>query len=258
MSKEYYFYQKLPASISEWNPNQTICLYMKFGYFIKMLENKQFWVNSKCKFDDTDESNKNLKYCLKFAIANQPVDNDELEKHQKEVHEFLESYKELKYLPTSCWTYDMQENNLMWRSFTADDGVRLRTKLSSFIEAVDTDGYDIICGFIQYLIYYKKLELEVGLFSKNTSYVDEREFRIYFVPKTEDKLNDIRNDKQILLHIENPVDVFEQIVLSPYIENKKEVRSFLVERCNISPKKIKESVIRVKNKKPLNLAECKE
>ncbi len=194
MSKE-----KSPWILNQILPKETpICRYMGFDVFLQILSGK-FFVPRKMRFLDARESGKiSMKYRFAFGSANEN-DKEQIdtldEDRQCQINQYIENLIQSKYLLTSCWTIDNGEDYLMWKSYTTDIGVCVRTTIKDLLESIDYDkeSYVPICSPIIYGNVSIQKEFLESIFTKDKYYISEKEVRIYFAPKSELNNADLKN-----------------------------------------------------------------
>lgn len=185
MSKE-----KSPWILNQILPKETpICRYMGFDVFLQILSGK-FFVPRKMRFLDARESGKiSMKYRFAFGSANEN-DKEQIdtldEDRQCQINQYIENLIQSKYLLTSCWTIDNGEDYLMWKSYTTDIGVCVRTTINDLLESIDyeKESYVPICSPMIYGNVSIQKEFLESVFTKDKYYISEKEIRIYFVPKS--------------------------------------------------------------------------
>lgn len=176
----YYYNEQFPEGVTEWNPYLSINRYMDLDYLTYMLDRNIFYVNSKCQFDDKNETVLPIRDTFPIHVCGERITNEKRKKEFEEWQKRRREYKDENYMPTSCWTYNTNENILMWKAYTSRMGVRIKTTLNKLLSALNAEEYDIVCGYIDYGRYSSPKYLEDCMFTKIKPYSDEREFRIYF------------------------------------------------------------------------------
>lgn len=221
-SKLYYCYYRLLDTMDNFNQNAYIFRYMEFEHLISMLEKKTFYVAKKRLFPDPNESRLPLRSAFSMRGVGQIVNEEQSIRESIEWHNKKELYIKYSHLPTSCWTYQEKDNYLMWKSYTSSIGVRVKTTIGKLIESLDTEGYDILCGYMHYDGYgYGNIKkIHDCLFSKEKMYADEREFRFYFNPINVETEKHLLENDYVELKIYNSVNLFDEIIISPTVNTK--------------------------------------
>lgn len=197
VTRMYYYYKDFPKGMTEWNPDLTIYRYMDLDYLTYMLDTKTFFVNSKCKYEDKNESTLPIHGTFPIHVYGEKITEEKRKQEIKEWQKRRKEYKDENYMPTSCWTYSTNENILMWKAYTSRMGVRIKTTLNKLLYALNADDYEIVCGYINYGEYSFPKCLEDCMFTKTKPYSDEREFRVYFQPKDKSLTNKIKQEHSI-------------------------------------------------------------
>lgn len=230
--KGYYYYKKIPDSQTEWDQFKEIYQYMKLDYFFALLFSNKFYVNSRNKFDDKNEKSLPLIETLGFTVVGIDVSKEQIEKDYKWREERRLKYKDLGFLPTSCWTYNDDESNLMWNAYTSEFGVRIKTNINVLLDNLNYDGYEVYCGFIHYHGYKNNKDYKDDLFSKTLMYSDEKEFRFYFNPIDKENEIKIKKEGHINLDVSSISDMIIEVSLSPSIRSSNEIKQFVEWVCD--------------------------
>lgn len=193
-----------------------IAKYTELEHLLSILENNKFFVNRRYKFEDCKESELSLfEYGPFYEFYSRPSE-EQLESNHKASIEQLQNHSLQSIIPTSCWTYRVQESYLMWKAYTNQCGVMIRSTIDKFIQAIDYTGYDLICIPIEYGGYHYSPN-GTTLNCKDSFYSDERELRFYFD-------SDLENTKVENDYIElpvNPKELITDIVISPFVNQKE-------------------------------------
>ena len=222
----------MPDNQTEWNQFKELYKYMKLDYFFALLFCNKFYVNSRNKFDDKNEKCLPLIETFGFLPVGIEVSKEQIKDNYKLGENRREKYKDLGFLPTSCWTYNENESNLMWSAYTSEFGVRIKTNINVFLDNLNYNGYEVYCGFMRYHGYMSNKECEDDLFSKTSLYSDEKEFRFYFLPINEEKENRVRKEGYVKLDISNVCNMITEVSLSLSIRNNHEIRKFVERVCD--------------------------
>ncbi|MBO5443841.1 MAG: hypothetical protein J5995_00625 [Muribaculaceae bacterium] len=222
---------------SEVNPEEPICQYLDLDFLLKLLSTKTYFVKFKGNFPDVHESELPLKDMFPIYCANYNPDKDKVKQDICIMSDKLEKYRHTSTIPTSCWTLRDAESSLMWHNYTTKLGACIKSTVSNFISAIDFTEYDLLYGKIAYHGYH--FYQESFLFSKDSSYADEKELRFYFIPKN--GTDTVKKTNGISLMVK-PDELIEEIILSPHIEPRaaSELCIILTEKYGIKvrPSKI--------------------
>ena len=169
------------------NKDTMICRYINFDVFLQLLYGKMY-VPRRRNFLDVRESGRiPLKYRFAFGIigGDYQGSQDIVKSKQQAIGNHVQILKQSSLLLTSCWALDNGENYLMWKSYTSQIGVCVKTTIGKLINHIDyeKDGFLPICSTMFYQDVYQQQELLEAVFSKDKFYISEDEVRIYFVPK---------------------------------------------------------------------------
>lgn len=127
--------------------------------------------------------------------------------------------QEIKNWFTLCFSEELQERASFWNAFTRGSyGVLVETRLIDFISAIDITNFNLYIGKIKYRDNVATHDLVDFAFTKETPYRDEKEIRIYLLPKTgklEWAYEDGRSRYKMNFNFTPPI--FTKITLSPYI-----------------------------------------
>ena len=120
---------------------------------------------------------------------------------------------------TLCFSQELNERASFWNAFTKGvNGVFVKTKLIDFISAIDTTGFNVYIGKIKYSNSTSTHDFLDFAFTKETPYRDEKEIRIYLLPKSgelDGNFEDIRSRYEMKFNFKP--QIFSKITLSPYI-----------------------------------------
>ena len=185
---------------------------MDLDKFLSMLVTNKLYVARKENFSNIDNQECSLPLKRLFAIqcVGDNVTTHDISSRSRFCKNLFEEYKESKKLLTSCWSLRETDNYLMWKSYTSGIAVCIKTTIEQFIESIQTNDYQVICGKIEYG-GYRSNNIEDLLFSKRPYYSNEEEFRFYFYREG----NGYDSDHIFLpISIENMI---YEVVLSPFI-----------------------------------------
>lgn len=240
-----FFSEEDYALIKGIHISKKICLirpvfkYMKISYLLDLLKSNRLYVSSRKKFEDVNEHGikLGLKGSFCFNIEPQKLKQEEYNKKNKLKREFICS------CGISCWTYDTDieedyssENYLMWKNYTGESGVRIKTTCSNLISSLEhPPNLEIILGDVQYstkdIASYQAKE---AIFTKREFYRDEREMRLCMLSDTE----------YTLLHA-RPEILIKEITISPFMpfEERQMLKGHLEQTYQWLKGKIKYSKI---------------
>ncbi len=207
-----YFYLKKGL-----DAETVIFQYMDLDYLLCLLEKNEYFINRKSTFEDKREKELPIRSIFSFQAVGgevsvpKQIDNDVDATLKK-----MEIFKELKHLPTSCWTKgslaNKSEDILMWKSFTCKIGACIKSTIHNFISSFKTNEYEIWCGDIAYNSFSPSQTLIESLYTKEQAFYSEQEIRFYFASE-----NDNSNcSNHISLNV-NPLVMIDEIILSPFI-----------------------------------------
>lgn len=179
--------------------------YMDLDYLFRLLEKKEYYVQSKEGFIDVDEK----RISLKWLIGLSDYESD---------YKKGERYREMSKMLTSCWTCARKESYLMWKSYTKKMGVCFVSTIQSVVDSFRNndsfkiDDYNIWTARMDYKSYYYSSQPEDYLHVKSVTYSDEDEIRFYF----DKKGNSNEDEKEIFIPIDYKT-MIKRIILSPFI-----------------------------------------
>ncbi len=118
-----------------------------------------------------------------------------------------------------CFSEELQERASFWNAFTKGvDSVFVKIKLDDFISAIDTTNFNLYIGKIKYRESISTHDLVDFAFTKETPYRDEKEIRIYLLPKSgELKWEYEDNRSRYKMNFNFKPQIFSKITLSPFI-----------------------------------------
>ena len=196
----------------------NICQYMRLDYLIKLLETKKYYIKRRRTFEDANESYRNNKLAFPF----QQVGNNSPQQVGSEKR--IIPYSNIINCPTACWAKYEHENFLMWKSYSSEVGVCIKTTVHRFISSLDINlGINenenkVLCGSMDYKQNVVPSTIEdCQLFVKDIVYENEEEYRFYFLLATD---TSIKNEEK---GIYVPVDInlmIDEILLSPFISKE--------------------------------------
>lgn len=203
-----YYYR-----LEDGNNDKSICQYMRLDYLIQFLETGNYFVKRRKNFQDANEAYENKKLAFGYSAVGEQ--NSLL----SPVQERLIPYMNIVNCPTSCWSMNSYESFLMWKSYSTEMGACIKTTIHNFISSIKIDlsinnrDNKVLCGSMSYLNKIMPSTIEEDqLFNKDIVYAEEKEFRFYFILKS-DKDKDTNG-----IHI--PVDanvMIDEVLLSPFI-----------------------------------------
>lgn len=122
-------------------------------------------------------------------------------------------------LLTSCWSYNLCEDILMWKAYKAS--VRIKVTVQKLLDAINDDCVkQVICDQIIYKDEHPCYSVKDAMFYKECSYHNEQEIRFYF-------------DKTIncckLIHI-NADNLVDEVIVSPFISRETNLLIEFVKR----------------------------
>ena len=243
---------------NEIDVNCSICRYMDFDVFLSLLSG-DFYVPRRLCFMDIRESGIVSKY-QRFAFASYNGKSELALENQKRLEGILQNYKSSKLLFTSCWSGDIDENFLMWKSYTSRVGICVRTTIQNFLDAIE-DSYNkylVICSPMAYQNTNNSNILVKNIFCKEKYYSSEKEIRFYFIPIGEEITNSMNLDinqinralsdyineeeqrlrepnyKNYHIYKVNPKRLIKSVVLSPFLRTNSviNIKKILLERFN--------------------------
>lgn len=250
--RHHYWYMDVPYyrlkdnyESGEWDSSLLLCKYMKMDYFLDMLKTRTLFVGQKCSFDDLSEQNLSFKDCPVFYLANSKVSDSKLEQDQKIKEELCNQYHAYSALPASCWTHDVTENVFMWTVYADKYGVRIKTTLKKILDNLELEEYQVVCDKMIYRTNYPRTKVENLMFYKRIFFRDEKEFRFYFVPQTYEAHCLLNVNERIKLKIRNPVDMIDEVMISPFIHHTSCISEYLTKQFMFHKNQIKKSQIKI-------------
>ncbi|MBR3109746.1 MAG: hypothetical protein IKH35_00975 [Prevotella sp.] len=232
----YYVY-------SHFEPDTKICMYLPCHYFLSDLDKGGLYFTKRKGFIDIRENE--LPIGILFPISAvgenvppQQVDNKETQRRI----ELFRKYSSCGELLTSCWTLREEENYFMWYVYSHKFGVRIMTTIERLVTSIRTNDYEVYCGKIMYSNRFDLNHLEPNLFTKQTYYSDEREFRFFLLP-TNDMVKEEDEDGSSIPLDWNALE--PEVLLSPFLaksclsEKLQELESRYNFLKNVKPSKIK-------------------
>lgn len=194
-----------------------------------------FSVRQKGNWIDKRESG-DFKAALYLSVANQPVDKQILDEHNK----FCKRIFDSKDMYASCWTMNETESMLMWQAYTMKGhGVLIESTIEDFVQSLNLPDFSVMCAPIRYNNkVYQGMDYYEVLFTKTPYYKDEREFRFYFEP----------NNKGCF-HI-NPEQMLKKVILNPFLNYQTcaTINNIIVSRYPFLKNKVCNSKISLNNK----------
>ena len=248
--KIYYIKENIKVEIT---PETCISRYMRLDHFLEMLDTNSYYVSRKNAFSDMRENQLPIKaYFTLYPVGGeQPyvVSEEIKKKNRKEKEQLFEDYKRTGTWLTSCWTLHNNEDYFMWEIYAKKYGVRIQTTVGKLIQGLITDDYNIYCGAMSYHGYQDSKDYIDLAFSKDPFYINEREFRFYFLTDKEKIKEGEEKGRKFKLNTP-PHNIIEEISLSPYIlsAGRKELAEMLQCRYGFSPQHIQMSKIMIKEK----------
>lgn len=216
-----------------------ICRYLNLNHFIDMMESHLLYVNRRKAFYDVNE-----RY-IPFHWSGFLMPCGENSSPQPDRSQFWQDtskeYSRWANMPTICWTLTTQENYLMWKGYTEENGVCIISTIRKFITSIQ-DSKDfkkarctIRCGQMLYN-GFSTMDMENLPFWKGREFASENELRFYF---------EIADDTGKGNHIYIPFDhsiLINKLIISPFVLPRTAMA--LTEmlhnkyKINVSPSKI--------------------
>lgn len=216
-----------------------ICRYLSLNHFIDMMESRRLYVNRRKAFNDVNE-----RY-IPFHWSGFLMPCGENSYPQPDRSQFWQDtsneYSRWANIPTICWTLTTQENYLMWKGYTEENGVCIISTIRKFISSIqDSKDFQrekctIHCGQMLYN-GFSTMDMENLPFWKGREFVSENELRFYF-----EIADDTGTDNHIFIPIDRSVLV-NRLIISPFVRPKTSIA--LVEmlhgryKINVTPSKI--------------------
>lgn len=190
--------------------------YMRLDYFLALLKKNKYNVKQKGSFKDRNEQMPPFKSLFAIHAANENLSKDTIDTDEKRRQEILTNFQQSSTIPTSCWTLQNHENNLMWDVYASKIGVCLVSTIERFIKSLKCRNYEVICGKMK---YYNANHYSIDEhFWKTLPYISEDELRMYFV-ETLNGDNTLSSDVQknnIDLEVD-PAEMISEVIISPYV-----------------------------------------
>ena len=195
--------------------NMSVSRYMNIAELLGMM-NGNIYVPMRMAFSDKLEQglpNNLCSHCI--SVHGDKVTQKVVRKWNK----IKQNRIAMKNWFTLCFSEEVQERASFWNAFTKGvDGVLVETKLVDFISAIDTTNFNLYIGRIKYKDSISTHELEDFAFTKETPYRDEKEIRIYLLPKSGELDWNYENTKsRYEMKFNFKPQIFSKITLSPYI-----------------------------------------
>lgn len=223
--------------------NTPICRYTNYLNLLLLL-NESFNISLRKCFEDKLE-----KYSIfnSFVADLHPVGyhaTTEERNLSSSLHSELQNACDNMYV--SCWTYDIRENYLMWKSYTNhESGVRIKSTIKNIVDSIKDDNIDIYIGKINYSNCKINKDIQETLFYKQDYYKNEQEIRFYFKRRY---INTNSNEVSSCLFLKiDPYKFVREIILSPYTKytDAKKIADILISKHGYLKDKIKHSKIRI-------------
>ena len=213
--------------------------YLSLNHFIDMMESNRLYVNRRKAFNDVNERYIPFNwsgYLMPFG-ENTPPQPDRSQFWQETRNE----YSRWTNMPTICWTLTTEENYLMWKGYTEENGVCVVSTIRRFITSIQ-DSRDFqrekCTVHCRQMLYngFSTMDMENLPFWKGREFVSENELRFYF-----EIADDTGTDNHIFIPIDRSVLV-NRLIISPFVRPKTSIA--LVEmlqgryKINVTPSKI--------------------
>lgn len=217
----------------------VICRYLSLDYFIDMMECKRLYVNRRKAFHDVNE--RYIPFHWPGFLT--PVGENIPPQPDKRQYwaDIRNEYSRWVNMPTFCWTLTTEENYLMWKGYTENNGVCIVSTIRQFIASIqDSNNFQrakctVYCGQMLYNSF-STMDTENLPLWKAREFASENELRFYF---------EIDDDSFDGTHIFIPIDysvLISKLIISPFVCSKtaKALSEMLYNRykINVSPSKI--------------------
>lgn len=248
LQKIYYLKENTNIEIT---PGTRISQYMRLDYFLKILDTGSYHISRKKTFSDKGESQLPLNaYFTLYPVGGERpymVSEEIKDRNRKEKKQLFENYKGTGNWLTSCWTLYDNEDYFMWEIYAKKYGVRIQTTIDKLVQALNSEEYEIYCGAMSYHGYVGNNDLIDAAFSKDPFYVNEKEFRFYFL-KDGEKIKEGEGEGRKFKLNTPPNTMIERVSLSPYIfpAGRKELSDMLQKKWEFSNNQIQTSKIMIK------------
>lgn len=200
--------------------------YIPLEHFLQMLESGKYYVSCRGKFKDKLETKLEIRRNLAIQAVGENIPNQEcvIKKQMENLKHKSEEHSGFASIPTSCWTYQRQENMFMWDSYANKLGVRIESSIDNMISACDIDklNMDVLFVKMQYELDSPICNASDLLLTKHQAYRDEREIRAYFCHINQKDgeyyikiAEDDKKEGHVLIDIK-PEKMIRHVVLSPY------------------------------------------
>lgn len=225
-------------------PDTPIFHYMDLDYFIAMLASGTLYVKRKRAYSDVFESRLPYQKMFKLhsACEHTVSESDDFQ----EGIQLYDDFKKSGELLTSCWTWETEENYLMWNSYSSRIGVRIATTIDEFVCSFKQYDFNIWCGKMKYEDQNAGGPLIEQLFSKAYAYCDEREIRFYFFPLSLKNFPDLAEAKDSAKIKIDPSILISEVRLSPLIQPQAALKIKEILQSEYKIKKITTSKIKIR------------
>ena len=228
--------------------NKPISRYTSFSNLLLILSHKEFFVQAKKHFSDKIESfEEYVPFSSDFSVAGKELSESQIE----EGNLMRKECSETKNWFTSCWTMNIEESFLMWKSYAPDlFSVKIDTTIAKVLDGLDISEYKTYAANIHYRNRRTIINSTTDYaFFKYNYYKDENEFRFYFIPLTQQS-EEKNSADYTYLKIIDPNKMISKITLSPFLNIKTYslLEDLLIDKFNLDKGKIEKSRIPIKTK----------
>ena len=223
--------------------NTPICRYTNYLNLLLLLKD-YFYISLRKSFEDKLEKHSIFNaFIADLHPCGYPVSEKE-HSISSSLHSKLQ--EAINTLYVSCWTYDIRENYLMWKSYTNhESGVRIKSTIKNIVDSIKDDNIDIYIGKINYSNCKINKDIQETLFYKQDYYKNEQEIRFYFKRRN---VNAYANKVPSFLFLKiDSAKFIKEIVFSPFMKymNVKKLTDKLVGDYIYLKGKIKHSRIQI-------------
>ena len=197
------------------NPSISITRYMNIAELLGMM-NGYINIPMRMAFSDKLEHglpSNSFAHCVK--VYREKITQQDIEHWEK----IRQSRISIKNWFTLCFSSDLDERASFWNAFSRGvDGVYVQTKLIDFVSAIDTTNFNVYIGRIKYVKHVSTHDWINFAFTKEWPYRDEKEIRIYLLPKSGELEWDFEDGRsRYKMNFNFTPQIFNKITLSPYI-----------------------------------------
>lgn len=216
-----------------------ICRYLSLNHFIDMMESRRLYVNRRKAFYDVNE-----RYIpFHWSGFLMPVGENTLPQPDRSQfwQDTSKEYSRWANMPTICWTLTTQENYLMWKGYTEENGVCIISTIRKFITSIqEREDFQrakctIHCGQMLYN-GFSTMDMANLPFWKGREFASENELRFYF-----EIADDTGEGKHIYIPFDHSI-LINKLIISPFVLPRTAMA--LTEmlhnkyKINVSPSKI--------------------